>query len=548
VAISNVIPLSLVVIVVCTVHAGASEEPEAALAMHLVTEGKEPFTCYDSVKGEEVAVKVLQVYPSQGYDVFLRLHGASSRRFSFSDHVIWTFRELFSGRTVEHRQPVPWPWWREISCVQIDLHVTPETVPLEPGFYHVRADLYHSDRCITKTRPGSGFFYLAAPDESLRYITASYALGYFSFLIDPETNSVIQSYPSPAAIPPMLDPFDPETRDEWQIAHQCYADPKTTRQVLRRQKGAGELVGDCGIGLVYAWYAYHRLGRTDRARYTHDLFERAIRRRLLKDDLVWGTHGTYIHMYFQAARPITYACILFHDDPEYGEWAKIAFNDLAVWMREKYPVVKLAHKCVPAEEGVYTGRVFSGKVFFKIAQCLCPDAPFVSPVDSIAEVVDYAVDEANYILEHDGHYHAPDAQDYIKKCGNVNMAAGMVGAWHFARTMGRDRDADLIARALHALFEAITPLETRPGGWMRGDAYTICTMALRILKGDPVIEAYRRDSIAGGDYTPPAQQRYNEVAGWILNSAEWKRAVEAGKDWRLLVDLPDLAAVDRNHP
>jgi len=540
---SAILPVFLVG-VICLARAVAADESQAGLSMCLVTEGKPAFTCYDSVKGEEVEVKVLQVYPAQGYDVFLRMYGASSQRFSFSDHVVWTFRELFSGETVEHRQPIPWPWWREIPCAQIDLHVTPENVSLKPGFYHVRGDLYQSGRLMTKTRPGSTFFYLADSDESLRYITASYALGYFSFLIDPETNAVIQSYPSPAAIPPMLDPFDPQTRDEWQIAHQCYADPKGTRQFLRRQKGVGELVGDCGIGMVFAWYAYHVMGETDRARYTHELFDRAICGRLLKYDLVWGTDYTYIHMYFQVARSISYACILFHDDPEYGKWARDTFRDLAVWMGEKYPVVKLSHKCVPAEEGVYTGRVFSSKVFFKIAQCLYPDAPFSSPVDSVGDLVDYAVSEADYILKHGGHYHEPATAAYLKKCGNINMAGGMVGAWHLARRMGRDKDADLVARALHGLFEAITPLDTRPGGWMVGDAVTVCTMALRILGDDPVVEAYRRDSVPDGDHTPKAQQRYSKVGSWILNSREWKNAVRTGKDWRLLVDLPGLAKKD----
>ena len=75
---------------------------------------------------------------------------------------------------------------------------------------------------------------------------------------------------------------------------------------------------------------------------------------------------------------------------------------------------------------------------------------------------------------------------------------------------------------------------------MVGDAYTICTMALRVVGDDPVIEAYRDDSITAGDSTPKAQQRYNRLASWILNSREWKDAVRAGKDWRLLVDMPGL--------
>lgn len=175
----------------------------------------------------------------------------------------------------------------------------------------------------------------------------------------------------------------------------------------------------------------------------------------------------------------------FTTTPVYGEWAKQTFWDLSAWMSEYDPAMELSNRCVPAEDGVYTGRVFSSKAFFQIARQLYPGAPFADTTD----------------------------------------------------TMDR-----IIAKALHEMFVAISPEEFgRPGGggsWLICDARTICIMALRLLGEDSVIQKYRDDCFVFPDHTPRAQQRYNEVGAWMLNSAEYKKIVAEGKDWQLLVSPP----------
>jgi len=86
--------------------------------------------------------------------------------------------------------------------------------------------------------------------------------------------------------------------------------------------------------------------------------------------------------------------------------------------------------------------------------------------------------------------------------------------------------------------EATSAYNSRPGGWSRGDTFIVCEMLRRLLGDLPVITEYRDDCITPGDFMPAAEQRHNQLTVLVLNSPEWKRVVESGKDWRLLRPLP----------
>jgi len=530
--------LAVSLLTVCATAAG--NLPDAAVSAYIITDDKEPFTCYDALSGKDVTMKRLNVYAAESYDLHLNLYWASERNVVPTDEFVLTFRELFSGTTAQYTENVVcgFPIDNIRTGMLMDMHVTPEKIQLRPGFYHLRVDLVQDGLRTTESHPGSVYFYLAEEDESLGHITASYWVGHFSFLIDPETNALISVWPIDAPIPASWDPFDPATRDVWLAAHQACVAANPRRQMLRSQKGIGELVGDCGQGLAFAWYAFHAMGEKDRAQYTHDLFNRATCNRLFKDDMVAGDDYFLISWNYQAARMVAQACVLFHDDPEYGQWAEETFDTLSGWMYEKYRVMKMAHHCVVPEEGVYTGRVFAGKAFFQLAHFLFREKPYPSEVDGFQDLLAYAVDEAEFLIEHDGHYLDPGNPGYLKKCGNVNMACGFAPMLHLARETGHEEEAEILAKGLRILMHAASSYDSRPAGWMRGDAYLICEMVLRLLGDDPLIAAYRDDCMLSGDFMPAAEQRYNGLTVLLLNSPEWRRVVESGKDWRLLRGLP----------
>jgi len=534
----------------CLLPSATAGQHKAAISAYLITENKAPFTLRHTLYNRDETLTRLKVYPAADYDVHLKAYIVSEHNVTRDDEIVFAFRELFTGNTVEYaRQP---PLGMAVNTARaeviLDVHFTPEEVQLEPGFYHVRVDLVQDGRCLTQSQPGSTYFYLAAEDESLRYIIASYWLGHFSFLLDPETNALVSLWPEDAPIPASWDPFDASTREIWLAAHQARLpdDRRDRRQQLRDQKGIGELVGDCGQGLLFGWYTLHKMGHKDRAEFAQKLFDRASCDRLFKDDMVHGDNYFCLQWLHQAARPISQACILFHDDPEYGQWAEETFEDLARWMYSKYRVMKLSHNCAIVEEGVYVGRVFSGKAFFQLAHRLHRGTFYPSEVDPFQDLLAFAMDEAKLILENDGFFHDKKAIDVYHKCGNLNMACGFAPMLHLARETGHDEEAEVLAEVLRALIHAASTVETRPAGWMLGDAFIICEMALRLLGDDPVIKAYRDDCIAYGDGMPGAEQRYNHLASMILNSPEWKQAVKSGKDWRLLRPLPKPEPISWN--
>jgi len=540
---THITPIVLLVLSLFAACAMAGAEPlKAAVSAYINTKDKEPFTCYDGVAGKVVEMKNLDVYPAEDYDLHLDLHWVSEKRMTPSDEILLTFRELFSGNTVECTKNLTtgWPVDNVRTGMLTEVHVTPEDVYLGPGFYHVRVDLEQNGQRLTQSHPGSVYFYLAAENESLRFITASYWVGHLSFLLDPETNAVVGTWAPGAPIPSSWDPFDASTRELWLAAHQAVAAPNLYRHQLRNQRGSAELFGDGGQGLLFAWYAYHAMGHGDRANFTRDLFNRACCDRLFRDEMVMADHYALIGWLHQAVRPITQACILFHDDPVYGEWAEKTFADLRDWMQEPYNVIKMSHYCVKGEYGGHTGRVFSSKSSFQLAHRLFRGGFYYDHTftDTFQDLLAYAVDEANFLIENNGHYLDPALEDFWEKMANINMMNSFSTMLHLARETGHKEEAELFAKTLRELVDTTSSLESRPSGWQRGDAWLICEKILRLLGDNPVAAAYRDDCITPGDFMPAAEQRYNQLTVLMFNSPEWKRVVDSGKDWQLLPELP----------
>lgn len=522
-----------------------------------------PFVALDSSKGSKPVTSRLDIYPTTVKRMPLILSVYAKERITREDEIVLEFRQLFTGviktirlatlTNIPSNQIAIWP-----------LDIAKNEIPFAEGAYYLSVDIQRDGESLSGGDVGSLFYYLADDGMSLGYVVGCYQLAFADILVDPRRNGCsVFIIPKPARLPMTVDPYKTQTRDRWdELFRKKLLNFDDGKDVYDRGSKScdslpAELVADGGFGILFSMFAFREIGDESKAQFAFNVFDR-----LVCDRVRYNKYAPYINQAWHLIRVLSYACLVLHEDPLYSAWCHDILDNLipsiAIKTDSHFSHLAITDKSGKPykryTDGVYVGRILGGQAFYQYARMLInkqsDDSDYVADVDRI---ISYAVEEAAWIMKN-GVYMAEKkgSDSTYNMCGDINFSAGLIGAYNLAVLKGREDDSKVIAKALAKLLkssnEATEPFPPYWMGWMDGDAYTICEMAIRITGEQKVKEFQRRfipnsdiDIVAKGAREAPygMQHRLNTTAAMILSSPEYIKTVKnKDKFWESLIASP----------
>lgn len=176
---------------------------EKAPEMLLLPKGHAGASLWVGERGDTSSQAVIQKQGTPMLPALLHIENKLPNAFPATSRIKVTFREIFSEKHRQLELPLPSPVPAD-ACTKITFSIP--TADLQPGYYHILADLVDGGSSLLGIRKGSDDLYISAPGETQTYTILSLRTALCLWCKDLLHDEFMHI--TPIALPHSFDPMD----------------------------------------------------------------------------------------------------------------------------------------------------------------------------------------------------------------------------------------------------------------------------------------------------------------------------------------------------